>query len=401
MLTDWGFPTTPALASPSGYLDANGFDVADDDALALLSDRAFGAEEFPSGAPGVAEIDDHTVAVTSYGASTGGPGPDPRLSPVALRQRLLSEAAVRMLEGGRRAPLVVVLPAELDAEGADQFWTGLDAPWIDLTTVEDAVGDTGRTVDADDLTYPESQEDFELDATIFNELDALLESGRTFQNLLTENTTIADQVTQEGLSGVSYSVRADPTVGVEVLARSRAWIERRQRAIGISAPPGVTLSSAMGSFSVTVTNPLTEPVTVRIEATTDRGAIVNSGDPVVLGPESRTTVVLDAQTNRPGVHNVRLVLTDVDGTPLGATAQIPVRSGQVGTVIWLIIGTGVGVLFVAIAIRLYRRFRRQEPDGGDGGDPDEGGDAPGDGPAGAVPEPEGSDVAAEKTGSTP
>ena len=50
-------------------------------------------------------------------------------------------------------------------------------------------------------------------------------------------------------------------------------------------------------------------------------------------------------------------MTDSDGTPLGASDQLPIRSAQVSNVIWLILGTGVALLFGAIAVRLVRRVR--------------------------------------------
>jgi hypothetical protein len=68
--------------------------------------------------------------------------------------------------------------------------------------------------------------------------------------------------------------------------------------------------------------------------------------------------VLAAHTDSLGVHNVRLALVDTEGTPLGATAKVPVRSGQVGQVIWWIIGAGLALLFIAITIRLTRRIAR-------------------------------------------
>ena len=40
-------------------------------------------------------------------------------------------------------------------------------------------------------------------------------------------------------------------------------------------------------------------------------------------------------------------------------ATLPVRSAQVSQVIWLILGVGVGLLFLAIAVRLVRRIRSE------------------------------------------
>ena len=57
-----------------------------------------------------------------------------------------------------------------------------------------------------------------------------------------------------------------------------------------------------------------------------------------------------------GVHQVKLVLTDEEGTRLGPAADLPIRSSQSGRVIWVIIGVGAALLFGAIALRLFRRF---------------------------------------------
>jgi hypothetical protein len=99
------------------------------------------------------------------------------------------------------------------------------------------------------------------------------------------------------------------------------------------------------------------PVTVDIAATAD-GVRVKKPDAVQLAPGSRASVRLDAHTSRPGVHNVRLTLTDSSGTPIGASVTVPIRSGSVGVVIWAILATGAGILLLAILIRLVRRLRR-------------------------------------------
>ena len=106
-----------------------------------------------------------------------------------------------------------------------------------------------------------------------------------------------------------------------------------------------------------IENGLDHPVTVNVVARSDGGVEIEPIEPVELAANSRSTVVLDAHANQVGVTNVTLALTDVDGNPLGSTDQLPIRSAQVSVVIWLIIGTGVGLLFLAILVRLFRRIR--------------------------------------------
>jgi hypothetical protein len=127
--------------------------------------------------------------------------------------------------------------------------------------------------------------------------------------------------------------------------------------VEIGAPPGVTLSSATGDFVATVTNRLDQPVTISILARSDSGITITPPEPVEMAPKSRTSVLLQARTSEAAVHNVTLLLTDAEGTPLGSSDRLPIRSAQVSNVIWVILGAGVLLLFIAILVRLVRRIR--------------------------------------------
>ncbi len=371
VLTQWQLSTRPVVTSPSGYIDDDGLSLIDDDALVLATDRMFEDENFPDGVPDVARIEGQQVAVTSYGATRGGPGPDPRLAPVALRQRLLSEAAVRLLDDTAPAteesaeqtapegpdPLLAVMPPQITADGADEFWSGLDQDWVDLTTVSDATDRPSTAVDTELLRYPRRQERLELNAGQLDLARQVIDRGGTLQQVLTLNDAIAGRLTDEALAGVSYSQRTAPTE--EQLRLTLGWVQRRLAAITVNAPPGVTLSSDAGGFVVTVTNNLRQPVTVQLESTSQQGATTEPVEPVRIPPGTRTTVALDVRTVALGVDNLTIRVTDSTGEELGDSVTVPVRPGQISTVIWWIIGAGAALLFVAIAIRLVRRVRRR------------------------------------------
>lgn len=363
VLSSWGTPTRPVIASPGGYLDPSALATIDDDSTLLLTDRMFPTTTFRRGPPVVGEYDDHAIAPTSYGAIRGGPGPDARLAPIAFRQRVLAEAALRMTTPGRRHPLIVVVPRTVESEGASSFWSGLNTDWLDLTSLDEATDRPTTAVDPDDLSYPPDQETAELDSTVFYEAQRLISAGRSLQSVLTDADAgphgLAAEVRDEALTGASYHFRTEPTDVADRLARSRRWIERQLGRVGIDGPKGVTLSSADGSFAVSVTNGLDRTVTVQITAdSVDDEVSVDVGEPVVLDAKSRTTIVLDAHADRAGVHNVTLAVTDLDGNRLGSTVEVPIRSGQVSEVIWVILGIGGGILFLAIVLRLVRRVRR-------------------------------------------
>lgn len=397
VLAGWKLRSRPTVASPDGYVDPAGLAAAQDRSLVLVGDQMLRRQV------GGGELGDHRFLTTSSGAAGGGPGPNDRFSALAVRQRILSEAAVRLITGDDR-PLVVQLPSRMDATGAGDFWTGLDQPWVRLTTVAGALKGTDATVDPQALRFPASQAAGSSELTGQSEAEQLVTSGRLLQAIIapdhgdssgsgsgsgdsgdsgdsasdaadSANADVGSAVTAEALAGTSYSLRDDTSVPGR-LASSRQWIDGQLEGVTISAPPGVTLSSSDGSFAVTVTNGLDVPVTVQIASSADSVRMKRT-DAVQLAANSRASVRLDAHTSRPGVHNVRLSLTDDTGTPIGASVTVPIRSGSVGVVIWAILATGAGILFLAIAIRLVRRIRGRRRGAEDPGDPGDPGDVTG------------------------
>ena len=355
-LEPWGLPTSPAVSSPAGYIDAAGIRLAEPASTLLVTDRLFGAR-----APSVVRTEGHTLAVSTSGAATGGPGPTERMAPLALRQRIVSEAAVRLLTKGRK-PLVVTLPATWSTESLDGslegFFEGLDLDWLDLSSLTSVTERAGTDVPLDRLRYPDSQHRLELDADVFTAAGDLVQAGDTLQNLLTRNDQIGDTVHDEAFSYTSYSSRLRPETAQASADQSRAWIEARLRGVRIDAPKAVILSSGSGRFAATITNTLDEEVSVKVRAVADSPLEVSvPTETIEIGAESRTTVLLNASSSAVGIRNVTLLLTDVDDVPLGSSDDLPIRSNRVSNVIWLIIGTGVALLFGAIAVRLYRRIR--------------------------------------------
>lgn len=351
-LQPWGLPATPAVSSPSGFLDPAGIRLADPGTTLIVTDQMFDGD-----APAVARTVDRKLVVASSGAADGGPGPDDPFSTVEVRQRIVSEAALRVQEP-RPEPLVVVLPSTWTPQGTSGFFDGLDLDWLNLTTVDRAAQRAATPVPVDSLTYPELQSSIELDAGNFTAASDLARAGDTLQNLLTRNEQVGSDVRDEAFSVVSYYNRPEPVSAQIAADESRSWIEARLQSVHIDAPKAVILSSGSGRFAATVTNGLDQPVTVKVDAVPDPPLEISvPAESVAIGPGSRTTVLLNASSSALGVRNVKLLLTDSEDVPLGSSDDLPIRSNRVSNVIWLILGTGVALLFGAIAVRLFRRIR--------------------------------------------
>jgi hypothetical protein len=343
-------PTLPAVVPPAGYLSTEALEALPDGTHTVLTDRMLpdGVDAQPL------DVDARRVLFTVSAVDEGGPGPDDPLGTVAMRQRILAEGAVRLLDEQSR-PLVVVLPQTWTPDRPRAFWQGLGVPWLSLADPTSLIAD--REVALEELDYPPEQRAAELPAANFETAQQLQDAGQVLANVLTDNDQVDQEVSDQVLTSLSYGNRADAEQSRLRTEQSLAWVERRTRAVRVNAPPGVTLSSATGGFATTLTNRLDQPVTISLKAITDASLSVDTPPTIDLAPRGSQTVVLQATTTAPGVHYVRLVVTDDAGAPLGSTATLPVRSAQVSQVIWLILGVGVGLLFLAIAVRLVRRIR--------------------------------------------
>ena len=129
------------------------------------------------------------------------------------------------------------------------------------------------------------------------------------------------------------------------------------------------LSSDSGPFSVTIANGLDEPVSVQIRTTSSPPMKITVPETLRLPANATTTRLLEASTDKLGVHSVTILLTDAQGNPLGSSDTLPIRAAQVSEVIWLIMGVAVGLLFLAIVLRVVRRIRGTGPTDGDDADP--------------------------------
>ena len=264
VLAGLGQTSAPVLASPSGYLRPDAVTNASPDTTLLVTSDAVGVE-----APTVADVGGRKVVLSSATAVDGGPGPDDRLATVALRQRVLAEAAVRALDEGRE-PLVVTLPTDWSTADPAGFFSGLDVDFVDLTSLSDVASNPAEPVD--ELAYPAFQQDFELDAANFAAAEDLIDAGATLQQILPDNPDLAGHVEREAYAGVSYWQRPRLNEARASAVRSRAWIEAMLGRVTIDGPVSVTLSSDSGQFPASLRNGLDEPVVVRVAADVEQRA---------------------------------------------------------------------------------------------------------------------------------
>ena len=350
-----GVPASPAVAPRDGILSPAALEATTPQSTVLLGDTSFALP--PATASSMVRLLGHKVVVTSSGAASGGPAPTAADDPLALRQRLLSEAALR-LSSGSTAPVVMMLPADWHPDDPAALFEGLDVPWLRPVSVDAVAARSAESLTATDLAYTDEDLDAELDATAFSAAQGLLAAGDLMAGVLTRQTTLQGQLRDEALTTLSSAHREQPSRAVESAASAAEYLRDQLGSIRVEAPPSVTLSSETGSLGATVVNELDQAVTVQVQARSDGSLELQEQDAIRLAPESRTRILLKITARRLGIHDVRLVVTDKDGNPLGSADELPVRAAQVSELIWYAIAAGGAVLFGAIAVRVVRRVRQ-------------------------------------------
>ena len=355
--------STPVVAPLSGRLPATALRGVDPETPVLLSESAF-----PRAQRTVLTRDGRAPVVrTDDEAGDGGPRPNSRYAALAMRQRLLSDAALHALSSDADRPLVVSTPPYWDpgsAWASSDFFAGLDQPWLRLTDLHSVVSG-GELAPADASAertpvYPRSERRAQLPVTNLTATRRLASTGSTYGRLLPDNDTVQHELDRIAMLASSQNVRDDAAGAVRQADSTTGYLRAQMQAVRIEGPRFVMMSGEQGPIQITLVNGLDQPVRVGIAAQTrSSGLRISQVDPVTLGPGKRTAIRLKATSNDIGVHAVTLVATDTEGNPIGSLTQLSVRTSRVSTVVWVIMAAGAVLLFLAIAVRLFRRVRRR------------------------------------------
>lgn len=370
-LGDLDIQSRPAIVPPSGQLPTEALEMIEDDTEILLSSDAVTLRDedisAADTASSVAVADRRVTVFDAHAADIASNLPAESLadldidlestpsSPVSVRQRILSEAAVRSLSGSRES-LIVNLPHDFDpGSGSRSFFTGINRSFIDLTPL--ATNSAGTTSRADELAYPAREQRAELPVESFTAADDLTRAGSSLDDILPRTDRVERQITAQALSTLSYAARPRAEEAEAAAVAATSWVERQLDKVTLDAPSFVILSAESGPFAVTVANGLDQPVTVSLAATTPHDVEIQAPATIELEADSSQTVQMTARTDSIGVHPVELRATDSLGNSVGSSDRLSVRSNAVGNVFWVVMGVGVGILFVAILLRWTRRIR--------------------------------------------
>jgi hypothetical protein len=163
---------------------------------------------------------------------------------------------------------------------------------------------------------------------------------------------------------------ADPVAGAVFAGRLDALVGALQHGVYISRPSSgtYTLASNDAPLPITVVNTLLVDVRVRVRVTTANDVAGFHADDtrVVTIPRAasqtsptRDTLKIPTRVQRAGTFQVNAVLLTPDGTQLGSSVPLSIHSTALGVVGVIITAVAIGVLVLALAVRVARRVRRR------------------------------------------
>ena len=349
-----GIDAVPAVAPDSGWLEDQSLESIPPDTMVLVSDHSA-----PRTRSQWRTSEGQDLVFTDAQAAAGGPAPTAPLDALAVRQRIVSDAALRAQEGSH-GPMVVELPADWDPgpdwQAAD-FFSGLDLPWLDLVPLDRAPADATPVFDAV-LGYPAAERRAEVGLPNISATRALVSTGSVLGQLLRSTNDVKHQLIGAALESVSAHARVDPARARQQTLQTNATMQAVMDRVSVVGTDFVTLSGGSGTLTVTLVNGLDQPITVGIAARSSSPDVrVEAPAPLDMAPGQRTVLRLRARATSIGVHEVTLTPVTSGGAALGTPLTFNLRTSQVGRLIWVVLVGGAALLVVMIIRRVTRGIR--------------------------------------------
>lgn len=293
----------------------------------------------------------------------GGPGPDPRTTPIHLRQRLLTESYLASLSG-RSTPSVRVITTAEQAS-AD---LSADAPWVRREPLG-ALLSQSPSEWSNQLSYPASAVGAELTSGQAGKMRDLGSAFAAYADLVVDPSPVDERADASVARAASSWWRGDP-------AGFDAFVEPQvERARGLLSGPTVSLnvqrsvimSGQSGSFPITLTNSLNAPVHVTVDFDSDQPQRLSIAPQrnIVIDAGGSVTVNVQPKAAANGPVRVSAQLMTPNGTPLGRRTSLTVEATNFGFVGWIIVIASGIVLLGATTLRIRQVRRERQVDQAD------------------------------------
>jgi len=294
--------------------------------------------------------------------------------PAADQQTLLGQLAVRAAQDPGRRHFVVIAPERyVDTDPATATATiesVASTGWSAPVAIPTALG-TVAPVDRGALNPVAENPAAEVSQDQLAKLALISQRVASLNEALSDNDAAARLLAgfSTGIRrGESSAWRTDPVRGSRLVGQLLDRIDGLVGAVHLVTPRVGTysLSSSSSPIVVTVSNQLSEPVTIRVTVRPQNTSVGFAAPAYVsqtIAARSLATVRIPTHVQRLGKFQVVAMLQTPDGRQLGGPVLLNVRLTAIGTVTKVITLVAGAVLVLALLRRLVGRFRKSPPGG--------------------------------------
>ncbi len=315
------------------------------------------------------------------GANTGGPGPDPRDTPIQRRQRMLAESWIEAasVQGGLPHGMVQLITTAAQAEGSDR---SLEAPWLEQRTLSELLK-AAPAAWSDEYSYSSAAREAELTKGQLTGLRKFHSSHDTYAELLVDATIARADGSAALARAASFKWRKHDTALRAFRGPQQAALnDILQNKIQIRSSARVQTVAQQGvEFPITIRNTLEADGSSPNAGAVKVRLVFNSENPQRLTIKPIKTTEIRAQDSHTanaavtakanGIVPVTAQLLTESGRPIGRPFDIEVQVTQNGTTGWAI-AIAAGIVLVAttaLRIRQVAKDRAKTPTGGTPGPP--------------------------------
>lgn len=288
-------------------------------------------------------------------------------SVVTLRQRVLSEASLAVLERAidpdSRADAGVLVDPEFDP-GADWASGGLasafSAPLVQPVSLDSVLT---RSLETYDGSVPSSAKARPISREQLEAATQIVTRGRILSSISADDNRVDLGLARAVAESVAVRWRLDRTTGMTIASALARTTGAELDKITIEAPPAVTLSSSKGGFPLTIRNDTDTAISIGVDLDSSNPALAIppvEAVEVAAGERRTLTVQVDLGSQRTTFLTAHLMSSD--GQTVGAATTFKVSSSSISTVLWVAMGAAGVLVLIALARRFHRRRNGSTPE---------------------------------------
>lgn len=297
------------------------------------------------------------LLVTSIGSTSAG-----QRSVVALRQRLLADAALAVLERAidpaSRADSVTMVDPQWDpgtSRPGAQLAAAFAAPFTRATSLDTLLTSSLPTYDGQ---VPRTASATAVARSQLVAASDILAAGRTLASVTPRSEAVEASLARDTAEVLAVRWRRNRGTGFAIASARARRTGGLLDKISVEGPPSVTLSSSKGGFPLTILNNTDDAVSVGVSLDSSNPALdIPEVKPVEVAAGERRTLTVQVDLGRQRATFLTAHLVTPDGKQIGAPSTFKVRSSSIGTVLWVAMGAA-GLLVLLALVRRFRRRRK-------------------------------------------